>query len=41
MRAHWLPAENDAWQKIDSLLKQVELLRTEKPGEPAPHEHVH
>jgi peroxiredoxin len=41
IRAPWLPAENDAWRKIDSLLKQVELLRTEKPGAPAPHEHVH
>jgi hypothetical protein len=41
IRARWLPAENDTWQKIDSLLKQVELLRTEKPGAPAPHEHVH
>jgi hypothetical protein len=34
IRARWLPAENDTWQKIGSLLKQVELLRTEKPRPP-------
>lgn len=31
IRARWLPAENDAWRKIDVLLKQVELLRKEQP----------
>jgi copper resistance protein D len=41
IRARWLPAENAAWQKIDVLLKQVELLRNEKPRAPAPDEHVH
>lgn len=41
IRARWLPAENTAWQKIDILLKQVELLRNEKPRAPAPGEHVH
>ena len=41
IRARWLPAENDAWQKIDALLEQVELLRKEKPRAPAPDEHVH
>jgi putative copper export protein/mono/diheme cytochrome c family protein len=41
IRARWLPAENDAWRKIDLLLKQVELLRNEKPRAPAPDDHVH
>lgn len=41
IRARWLAAENDAWRKIDVLLKQVELLRNEKPRAPAPDEHVH
>jgi putative copper resistance protein D len=41
IRARWLPAENDAWRKIDVLLKQVELLRNEQPRAPAPDEHVH
>ena len=41
IRARWLPTENDAWQKIDLLLKQVELLRNEKPRAPAPDDHVH
>jgi putative copper resistance protein D len=40
IRARWLPAENDAWRKIDVLLKQVELLRNEQPRVPAPDEHV-
>ncbi len=41
IRARWLPAENDAWRKIDRLMSQVELLRKEKPRAPAPDEHVH
>jgi hypothetical protein len=41
IRARWLPAEKDAWRKIDVLLKQVELLRNEQPRAPAPDEHVH
>jgi putative copper export protein/mono/diheme cytochrome c family protein/peroxiredoxin len=41
IRARWLPAENDAWGKIDVLLKQVDLLRNEKTRAPAPDEHVH
>lgn len=41
VRARWLPAENDAWRKIDVILKQVELLRNEKRRAPAPDEHVY
>jgi putative copper resistance protein D len=41
IRARWLASENDAWRKIDVLLKQVELLRNEKPRAPAPEDHVH
>ncbi len=41
IRARWLPAENDAWRKIDRLMSQIELLRKEKPRAPAPDEHVH
>jgi putative copper resistance protein D len=41
IRARWLATENDAWRKIDVLLKQVELLRNEKPRAPAPEDHVH
>ncbi len=41
IRARWLPTENDAWRKIDVLLKQVDLLRNEKPRAPAPDDHVH
>ena len=41
IRARWLAAESDAWRKIDVLLKQVVLLRNEKPRAPAPDEHVH
>jgi putative copper resistance protein D len=41
IRARWLATESDAWRKIDVLLKQVELLRNEKPRAPAPEDHVH
>jgi len=41
IRARWLAAESNAWRNIDVLLKQVELLRNEKPRAPAPDEHVH
>jgi len=41
IRARWLAAENDAWRSIDLLLKQVELLRNERPRASAPEEHVH
>lgn len=41
IRARWLASESDAWRKIDVLLKQVELLRNEKPRAPAPEDHVH
>jgi hypothetical protein len=33
--------ESEAWHKIEMLLKQIELLRNEKPRAPAPDEHVH
>ncbi|MGH7809352.1 MAG: CopD family protein, partial [Candidatus Binatia bacterium] len=41
IRARWLASENDAWRKIEVLLKQVELLQNEKPRAPAPEDHVH
>jgi putative copper resistance protein D len=41
IRARWLPEENEGWRKVDVLLRQVELLRNEKPRAPAPDEHVH
>jgi putative copper export protein/mono/diheme cytochrome c family protein/peroxiredoxin len=41
IRARWLPAENEGWKKIEILLKQIDLLRKERPRAPAPDEHVH
>ena len=41
IRARWLPAENEGWRKIEILLKQIDLLRKERPRAPAPDEHVH
>ncbi len=41
IRARWLPAEGGAWERVDDLIAQIELLRKEKARAPAPEEHVH
>jgi len=41
IRARWLPSEGDAWESIDDLLVQAEILRKEKMRAPAPDSHVH
>jgi len=41
IRARWLPAEGDAWTNADDLLAQIDFLKKEKPGAPAPDWHVH
>jgi len=41
VRARWLPSEGDAWESIDDLLVQAEILRKEKMRAPAPDSHVH
>ena len=41
VRARWLPSEGDAWESIDDLLLQAEILRKEKTRAPAPDLHVH
>lgn len=33
--------EGEEWRKTEMLLKQINLLRNEKPRTPAPDEHVH
>jgi len=41
IRARWLPSEGNAWESIDDLLSQAQVLRNEESRAPAPDQHVH
>jgi putative copper resistance protein D len=41
VRARWMPSEGTGWLKLESLLRQVEILSQEKSQAPAPDDHVH
>jgi len=41
IRARWLPRESIGWADPDKLFAEIDRLNTERPGEPAPLEHVH
>jgi putative copper resistance protein D len=41
IRARWIPGEGVTWTNTELFLKQINLLREEKPAAPAPDEHVH
>jgi putative copper resistance protein D len=41
IRARWIPPEQPGWDDLTRLLAEIERLDKERPGAPAPDEHVH
>jgi putative copper resistance protein D len=41
VRARWIPRDGPGWDRMENLMRQIDLLHQEKASAPAPDDHVH